>query len=87
MKLKLFFLTCAAICFSGCDPRPSDHACEVSNSTTKANAEAQKSSNDLQIAMQSRVMTLQMDIAKKCFDRGGLPAYINQNVACNPASK
>lgn len=89
-RIAVILLFAVALISVGCDlggPAPMTANLAPSDAIAKANFDAQVSGNQVQLAIQQRITTVQMDVAKRCADRGNIPVYVNQNVLCNPAPK
>jgi len=76
-------LCLAALTMGGCDFGDSTPARTAPCASEKATAEAQIKASEVQLEAQKRITTIQLDVAKRCADRGWIPVYINQNVGCN----
>lgn len=80
MKLLACLIIALAVALTGCDslaktavPEPSARLAELQ--AVKAQAEAQAE-------LQKRLATIQLDVIKRCADRGDVPVVIGGNVDC-----
>lgn len=87
MKLLACLTIALTVALTGCDslvktptPEPSPRLAELQ--AVKAQAEAQVEMQKAQVEMQKRLVAIQLDVIKRCADRGGIPVIFNGNVDC-----
>lgn len=86
MKTKA--VVCAlALILSGCvTPKASTLSDEtIKNMAIKAQQEAQAKIAEMQVEQQKAFNLLQLDVAKRCTEKGNIPIFTSGNVDCKVA--
>ncbi len=81
--MRLTVIAVVGLALAGCDIKKP----ESLNPERNAQAQAASKMGDVQIENAKRVLALQLDVAKRCNDRGMIPILMNGNVDCKVAGK
>lgn len=81
---KLLLIPVLALGLVGCewDTKSTVDQPPAPGTPTKEQANALAKQAETQTAAQKRMLELQLDVTKRCVDRGWVPVFINQNVDC-----